>query len=197
MDLEEMCSQEHQQCWQILEQAKGPVRALPGSAESTGFEQNYGQALLQYPCAQGMDHAFVLLAFPEILGLPECSFLQNTNQLRQCSVLLAQHLLVMSTLVFAHFMAHQDTLKNVEPAISYHIFQVKMTGAWICYIIIHVCFFTKKTAPQMLRGSCQEFCRDQGGCTCTRKSSKEPQSTSLCCKARQASSKGRSTGFVQ
>lgn len=136
-----MCSQEHQQSWQISEEGKGPARALPGSAESTGYEWNYGQGLLQHPCAQGMDGVLVLLAFPEILGLAKCSFLQNTDQLRQCSVPLVQHILVVSTLVFAHFVAYYNMSKNVDAAASYHIFQLKMTGAWNYYSIIFVWFF--------------------------------------------------------
>lgn len=146
-----------------------------------------------------MDHALVLPACPEILGLAPCSFLWNTNQPCWWSVLLAQHILVMSTLLFAHFMACYNMSKNVDAAASYIIFQLEMTGAWNYYCIILVWgFFTRKTTPQMLRGSSQEFCRDQGGYICTLKSNKKKKmpSTILCCETRQASSKGRNTGFT-
>lgn len=95
-----------------------------------------------------MDHALALPAFPEILGLAPCIFLWNTNQPCWCGDLLVQHLLVMSTLAFAHFMACCNMSKIVDAAASYIIFQLKMTGAWNYYCISLVLgFFTKKTTP--------------------------------------------------
>lgn len=133
MDLEEMCSQEHMQFWQISEEAKGPAGALPGSAESTGFEQSYGQGLLQYPCAQDVDRELVLLAFREILGIAKCSFPQNINQLCKSSVLLVQHILIVCPYIHS-LRGIVQYIKECRCCCCFlpH-FSGKMTGAWNYY----------------------------------------------------------------
>lgn len=133
MDLEETCSQEHLRCWQISEEANGPAGALPGSAESTGFEQSYGQGLLQYPCAQDVDHELVLLAFCEILGIAKCSFPQNINQLCKSSVLLVQHILIVCPYIHS-LRGIVQYIKECRCCCCFlpH-FSGKMTGAWNYY----------------------------------------------------------------
>lgn len=138
-DPEEMCSQGHQQCWQV----RGSRRASQSRYWFCWVHRFWAELWARFT------------AVSLCSGYGSCTcFASFSWNIRSCSMYLfvdyKSAMLVSCracTTSFGcvcpciYFMAHYNMSKNVDAAASYIIFQLKMTSLWNYYCIILVWVF--------------------------------------------------------